>query len=135
MEAYPSFKFDEVIKYVTDWSFASYSAVSYVAINNNSFNKLSEKDKKILLDIGQEARQLRCKLYLAETDRAISVFKARQGREWIDLSSDDAAKVKNIGQGVTDNWIKDKTAAGLPAQDYVNFIKERVTYWSQQKNK
>ena len=33
---------------------------------------------------------------------------------------------------VTDKYIKDKTAMGLPAADYVKYLWERGEYWNKQ---
>jgi hypothetical protein len=38
-----------------------------------------------------------------------------------------------LAQQVVDNYIKDTTAKGLPAADYVKYVKERIDYWSKQK--
>ncbi len=135
LEAYPSFKFDEVIKYITDTSFSSYGGITYIAMNKNSFSKLSEGDQKILMQVASELPGVRGKWFIEETTRATNIFKGRPGREWITLSADEQTKVKNAAQAVTDAWVKDKTAAGFPAQDYVNFMKDRIAYWSQQQPK
>jgi len=135
LEAYPSFKFDEVIKYITDTSFSSYGGITYIAMNKNSFAKLPEGDQKILMQVASELPGVRGKMFLDETIRATDIFKGRPGREWITLSTEEQTKVKNAAQAVTEAWVKDKTAAGHPAQDYVNFMKERLAYWSTQQPK
>jgi TRAP-type C4-dicarboxylate transport system substrate-binding protein len=135
MEAYPPFKLDEVIKYVTDTSFASYAGCSFVAMNKNSFNKLSSGDQKILLEVAKETMEMRSTMFLAETDKAIAKFKALPGRQWITLPADEQSKVKAAAQSVVDNWVKQKTAAGLPAAEYVKYMKERLDYWSQKQPK
>lgn len=131
MEAYPPFKLDEVIKYVTDTSFASYAGCSYVAMNKNAFNKLSKGDQKILFEVANETMEMRSKMFLEETDKAIAKFKALPGRQWLTLPADEQAKVKAAAQSVVDNWVKQKTAAGFPAADYVKYMKERLDYWSK----
>ncbi len=135
MEAYPAFKLDEVVKYVTDTSFASYAGCSYVAMNKNSFNKLSAGDQKILREVAQELVSLRSTMFIEETNKAIAKFKALPGRQWITLPSDEQAKIKAAAQGVVDGWVKDKTAAGLPAAEYVKYMRERLDYWSQKQPK
>ena len=135
MEAYPPFKLDEVIKYVTDTSFASYAGCSYVAMNKNVFNKLSKEDQKILFEVAHETMEMRAKMFLEETDKAIAKFKALPGRQWIILPAEEQAKITAAAQSVVDNWVKEKTAAGLPAAEYVKYMKERLAYWSQKPPK
>lgn len=135
MEAYPAFKLDEVIKYVTDTSFSSYGNATYVAANKASFSKLSEKDQKLVLEVAQEIAEFRGTMFMEDTTKAINSFKTRQGREWINLTPDEVTKVKNAALAITEAWIKDKTAAGFPAQDYVNYMKERLAYWTEKQPK
>ena len=135
MEAYPSFKFDEVVKFCTDMSFASYGNCSYVAMNKNSFNKLSEKDQKTILDIGQELIDYRTKMFMEETDKAIKKFMGLPGRQWFNFPPGEQAKVLAAAQTVVDGWVAEKTAKGLPAADYVKYMKERLTYWAGKQSK
>jgi len=130
LEVYPAFKFHEIVKYVTDVRFVAPGAVSYTVMNKNSWNKISPKDQKIIMDLMSETLDLRGEKW-DEADRSgKEAFLAAPGREYITLPPAEKAKIKAVAQKTIDAWVKDMTAKGYPAQDYVDYVKERVDYWS-----
>ena len=132
-EAYPAFKFHEVVKYATDTSFSSYAGASYVVMNKASYSKLSPQDQQILLEVGYDTMDLRGRIFVEESTNAQELFLSQPGRELITLAPEEVAKVQAAANKVIDGWIKEKTADGFPAQEYVDYMRERVEYWSTQQ--
>ncbi len=50
-EAYPGYKFDEVVKYQYDVSSVTSTSCSIIIMNKDSFNKLQPQDQQTLLDL------------------------------------------------------------------------------------
>jgi len=133
IEAYPPFKFNEVIKYVFDTSCVSPGDVSYVVMNKDSWDKISPEDQKIIREVADEGMEMRGKSWDKAAQEAKGAFLALPDKEWVTPTSDEAAKLKAIAQSVINDWIKAKTAEGYPAADYVKYVEERVDYWSERQ--
>ena len=130
-EAFPAFKFDEVCKYFTDISFVAMGNCSYLIANNQTWAKLSAADQKLMRTLCRDYGIDRAKTWDKYNDQEIEVLKTTQGKEAIAMSPAEQQKMKDIAQQVVDIYIKDTTAKGLPAADYVNFFKERIDYWTK----
>lgn len=135
IEAYPSFKFQEVVKYVTDISFIAYTNPSYVVMNKNSWNKISPQDQQTILKVGFDTMEMRGPIFDRNCVEAKNIFLGLPGRQFITLSQDEAAKFTTAVSGLKDQYIKDKAAMGLPAADYIKYILERLAYWGPKQPK
>jgi TRAP-type transport system periplasmic protein len=132
VEVYPGFKLGELIHYIYDISPISSGLVTYMVMNKDSWNKLSSDDQKIIMQVASETSDLRSKGQDQSNVDAIKVFLAQEGRRMNTPSTVEAATMKSLAQNLVDDWIKKKTAEGLPAAEYVKFAQERLAYWTTQ---
>jgi len=61
---------------------------------------------------------------------AIDYFLSFEGREVIDLAPDEMARWVTAAKVVMDTYISEKGAAGLPVDDYEEYISKRVSHWA-----
>jgi TRAP-type C4-dicarboxylate transport system substrate-binding protein len=132
-EAFPAFKFNEVCKYFTDFSHIAMGNCSYMVANVQTFGKLSAADQKLMRELGAAFGLDRAKTWDYYNDIEIANLKKAEGKEAITMAPAEQQKMRVLAQQVVDNYIKDTTAKGLPAADYVKYVKERIDYWSKQK--
>ena len=132
IETYRGFKLEEVIKYATDLSEITWSTFIYHIINKDVWNKISSEDQATILDICKEATDLRAEISDSSYLSAIEDFRQMEGHEIIQLSSGEMDKLKAVGQDMIDLYISDMNNLGLPGEEYVNYIMERIDYWSAQ---
>lgn len=132
IEAYPGFKLHEVIKYATDLGDASWGCFIFMAMNRDSWNKLEKKDQQILAELALEAWESRARLVAEGEAAAKELFLAQPGREYITLPPAEIARIQQAAKVVVDGYIEDLEAKGMPGADYVEYLKERIDYWSKQ---
>ncbi|MDR2946364.1 MAG: TRAP transporter substrate-binding protein [Candidatus Adiutrix sp.] len=99
-----SYRFAEVAKYLTLTHHLLYDQL--LLINENSFNKLSDGDKKILTDAVAETSKLVNDKRLALDAKIMEEFKA-MGVEVIELSPETVAEFQQIIEPVFEDRAKD----------------------------
>ena len=132
-EAFPAFKFNEVCKYFTDITHVAMGNCSYLVANKQSWAKLSAQDQQLMRDLSKEFGLDRAKTWDQYNDTEIANLRKAAGKEAITMAAPEVAKMKAVAKTVVDNWIKDSTAKGVPAAELVNYVNERIDYWSKQK--
>jgi TRAP-type C4-dicarboxylate transport system substrate-binding protein len=115
------FKFAEMCKYVTLTETGIYPFA--VIMNKASYAALPEDVKKIFMDLKEE-QSLWTGNYMdnliAETNKW---SKEENNVEFITLSDAEMAKWDALLEPITDAWIKEAAAKGLPAEDIIKDIK------------
>ena len=61
-----------------------------------------------------------------KSDEEGLAFSRSLGNEVIELTPEESARWVEAVQPVIDDYVKDKTAKGLPAQEYVDFIRADI---------
>jgi TRAP-type C4-dicarboxylate transport system substrate-binding protein len=104
----------EIAKYITKAGFQP--GVAYWCINLDAFNRLSEIDQKILMEIGKEAALLKAKWMGEERERALATFK-ESGCQIIDFSAADKKMMDNTPdyKAYAIDWVNEKEQNGMPA--------------------
>ena len=131
-EVFPAFKFNEVCNYFTDITFIAMGNCSYMVANKETWGKLSGSDQKLMTQLCIDYGKDRAKTWDEYNDIEIENWKKDPSKETITLSPNEQAKFKAAANKVVDEWIKSTTEKGYPAAEYVNYVKERVEYWSKQ---
>jgi TRAP-type C4-dicarboxylate transport system substrate-binding protein len=129
-EAYPAFKLNEVINYVTDISDIASVHITYVIMNKDKWNMLSADEQKIMQDVAYETMEMRAKAQDSDLVKNSDAFKATEGKTWITLTPDELHTFQAYIEPVVESFMNGMEASGLPAQDYANYIRERLAYWS-----
>jgi TRAP-type C4-dicarboxylate transport system substrate-binding protein len=94
---------------------------------------MSLQDQQIMKDICKEYGIDRAASWDKVNDTEIENLKNLPGKETIALSPTEQAKMRAVAQTVINDWAKSVTAKNVPGMDLVNFVKERIDYWSKQK--
>jgi len=121
----------EVVKYVTGCYDVGNTANMFVVMNNDKWNSLPENIKTIITEVSQEWIEKHGMVWDYYDKVGIDYFLTFAGREVIELSSEEMAKwVEAAVDPLIDAYISEKTAMGLPATDYQEYLLAQVSYWS-----
>ena len=124
-EALQGWKLGEVVKHTTQNFGTAYNLSFFVAMNKSKWNALAPDVRKIIEQVNEE--------WIVKTgqawddiDKAGYDFYQKQGGTITTLSkAEDARWVKAV-QPVFDEYVKEKTAKGLPAQEALKFCQDRL---------
>lgn len=125
VEALQGWKLGEVVKYTTQNFGTAYSLSFFVAMNKGKWNSFTPEIRKIIEQVNEE--------WIVKTgqawddiDKAGYNFYQKQGGKITTLSkAEDARWVKAV-QPIFDEYVKEKTAKGLPAKEALKFCQDRL---------
>jgi len=120
----------EVVKYVTGCYDVGYTANMFVVMNNDKWNSLPDSIKSIFTELSQEWIEKHGKVWTYYDKAGIDYFLTFQGRELIELPPEEMARWVQTTKPLIDDYIQEKTAMGLPAAEYQDYLLERTRYWS-----
>jgi TRAP-type transport system periplasmic protein len=134
-ESLKSFKLADVTKYTTFAPSVGNQYLFYIAMSKSKWNSLPADLQKIFTDV---AAKYQPQSAVGWNTINVDGFKLAisQGAEFITLSADEAARWKTAVQPVMDNYVKKMVSNGFTeqqAKDQISFIKDRITYWTQQQ--
>jgi TRAP-type C4-dicarboxylate transport system substrate-binding protein len=125
IEVLKGWKQAEVIKYTVECYSVGYTAGFYVAMNMDKWNALPADVQKVIQEVNSE--------WIAKhgdawdsSDKAGREYTLSLGNKIISLSAAESARWAAAAAPVIDGYIKDKEKMGLPAKDYVGFLKAAV---------
>jgi TRAP-type C4-dicarboxylate transport system substrate-binding protein len=107
--------------------------VDYRVINKDAWSKISSQDQKAIMDLKNDLIDYRA-LAIDESNMAtFEILVSMPNKEYIELSADEVAKFEAAAQNVIVEWVTDMTAKGYRAADYVEYIEDRIAYWSERQ--
>jgi len=110
-----SFKLTEVLYYSMNMTMVTVPHA--IAINQATWDSLPADIQQALNELGGAPGSERFGGAIdAPSETVLAGFKALDGREMIDVSSDDKAKWKDAAGPIWDSWVSDMTAAGYDGQ-------------------
>ena len=121
LEVMKDFKFAESCKYITMTNTPVYPFA--VVMNMDSWNKLPEDIKQIFDDMRLEQCEWTGTYMDNHVVESVEWSKKEQGVEVITLSAEEKAKWDALLEPITEKWIKDNKAKGLPAEQIIADIK------------
>jgi len=124
-EALKGWKLGEVTKYSTQDYGAAYNLLFIIVMNKAKWNSIKLADRIAIEKINKEWIIKHGKNWDAIDKEAIDIIKAR-GNEIIPLSKEENAKFAQAVKPMMDDYVKDKTAKGLPAAAALKYSQERV---------
>ncbi|MBC8457921.1 MAG: TRAP transporter substrate-binding protein [Deltaproteobacteria bacterium] len=130
MEVLKGWKQGEVIKATTECYSVGYTAGFYVVMNLAKWNSLPKDVQKVIVEVSKEWIPKHGEAW-DESDKAGREFTLSLGNKIIPLSEEESARWAKAAAPVVDSFIKDQTAKGLPAKDYVDFIEAGVKKYSK----
>jgi len=136
-ETLRTFRFAEVAKYVTSsWQVGNVYSF-YVAMNKNSYKKLSPDLKEIFDKLCGEFKE-RMALMWNSIDFAGKAFAKKKGAHFIDLPPSEADRWKKAVQPVIDAYIKKMVSNGYSETEvkgWLKFLNNRIDYWTKKQVK
>jgi TRAP-type C4-dicarboxylate transport system substrate-binding protein len=129
-ETLEGWKQAEVVKYVTECPEVGSTANMYVVMNKDKWDGLPPDIQKVFTDVSNEWIEKHGMTWTNYDISGMKFFKTFDGRELITLSPEESAKWVQATQPLKDNYIKERVAKGLPAEQYEKFLAERAQYWA-----
>jgi TRAP-type C4-dicarboxylate transport system substrate-binding protein len=112
--ALQSFNLYDEVAYITRCD--CYLATQYLVINLDTWNSLTSDTQAVMESLAREysvtAGEVYDGLYTAVTEIALE-----QGVEELELSEDELARWHEVGEQVASDWIAEREAQGVPAQE------------------
>ena len=122
----------EVVKYVTGSYDVGNTTMMFVVMNKDKWNTLPDNIKTIFTEVSREWIEKHGKVWDYYDKVGIDYFLTFEGREVIELPPEEMARwVETAVEPLIEQYISEKTELGLPAEDYQEYLLERVNYWSQ----
>lgn len=131
-EVLKGWKQADVIKYVTGCYDVGNTTMMFVVMNLDKWNALPENVKEVFTQVSQEWLEKHGKVWDYYDKIGVDYFLSLgEGREVIELSPEEMSKwVETAVDPLIESYVEEKTAAGLSAAEYQEYLLERVEYWS-----
>jgi TRAP-type C4-dicarboxylate transport system substrate-binding protein len=121
LEVLKDFKFAEICRYVTE---TNKGVIPFaVVMNMDKWNALPADVKKVMEDLGEEQSEWTGNYMDNHVEEAIAWSKETHKVEFITLSKEEKAKWDALAAPITDAWIKEAKAKGLPSEAIVADLK------------
>lgn len=121
LEVLKDFKFAETCRYVTE---TNKGVIPFaVVMNMDKWNTLPADVKKVMEDLGEEQSEWTGSYMDNHVEEAIAWSKETHKVEFITLSKEEKAKWDALAAPITDAWIKEAKAKGLPSEAIVADLK------------
>ena len=122
----------EVVKYVTGCYDVGNTTMMFVIMNKGKWNALPANVQEVFTEVSQEWTVKHGKVWdyydKVGTDYFLSLG---QGREVIELPAAEMSRwVEMAVEPLINQYIEEKSAAGLQAESFQKYLIERVAYWS-----
>lgn len=128
-EVLKGWKQAEIVKYLTTCYEVGYSADMFVVMNKDKWESLPEKYQKAFSEVSEEWIDKHARVWSYYDEIAIDYFLSFEGREVITLDASETARWVAAAKTVKDTYMTEKGAAGLPVDDYEEYLNKRVDYW------
>ncbi len=131
MEALQGWKLGEVVKYTTQNYGSAYNMVFFVVMNKRKMEFVYPRmSRKIIEQINEEWIVKQGQTW-DEIDKIGTDFAVKQGDTLIPLSKEEDARWAKAVSPMFDEYIKDKKAKGLPAEEALKFCQDRLRQLQQ----
>jgi len=124
-EVLKGWKHAEVIKYTLESYSVSYSNGFYVIMNLDKWNSLPTDVQKIFELVSVEWIGKHGKAW-DESDVEGLAYSKSLGNQVIPLSAAESDRWAKIVEPISDEYVKQMSAKGFPAQDYVDYIRALI---------
>jgi TRAP-type C4-dicarboxylate transport system substrate-binding protein len=125
MEALKGWKLGEVVKFTTQDFSSAYSLSFFVAMNKDKWNSLPPDIQKIIEQVNEEWIEKHGRNWDA-IDKEGYEFIQKLGNKVIPLSKKEEARWAKAVEPLFAEYVKEKTAKGLPAAEALKFCRDRL---------
>ncbi len=124
-DALTTLKWGDVLKYTTVMGRNSFSNNGYMVMNLNRWNALAPDIQQVIDKLSDEYLDKMSRLWDQKEKDAIATLKA-QGQTLITLTSQEEGKWAKSLEALDDQYVKDKSAKGIPAAEVLKYCKDWV---------
>jgi TRAP-type C4-dicarboxylate transport system substrate-binding protein len=124
-ESNKGWRLGEVTDYCTAAFGAAYTTSFFVVMNKDRWNALSADVQKTIREINKEWAVKHGEAWDASDREGIVAF-LNSGGQIIGLTDDEQERWKEAVAPIIDDYIKDKSAQGLPAEEIVEFTRSTL---------
>jgi TRAP-type transport system periplasmic protein len=124
-EVLDGFRMAEVVKYVTEDYGASYSLAFFVTMNKAKWNALPPDIQQTIEKINEEWIE-KTRVSWDEIDKLGREVGQKKGVQSISLPAQENEKWAKAVKPMLDEYVKDKKAKGLPADEVLKFCLDRL---------
>ncbi|MFB3885824.1 MAG: TRAP transporter substrate-binding protein [Thermodesulfobacteriota bacterium] len=125
VEALQGWKLGEVVKYTTQNYGSAYNMVFFIVMNKEKWNALPPDIQKIIDQVNEEWIVKQGQTW-DEIDKLGRDFSTKQGVTFISLSKEEDARWAKAVSPMFDEYVKEKKAKGLPAEEAFKYCQERL---------
>jgi TRAP-type C4-dicarboxylate transport system substrate-binding protein len=125
VETLEGWKVGEVIKFTTEDFGAAYSVAFFVVMNKAKWNSLPPDIQKIIETVNAEWIVKQGQLW-DSIDKSGRDFSLKLGNKFIPLSKEEDAKWAKAVTPMFNEYVKEKKATGLPADEVLKFCVDRL---------
>jgi TRAP-type C4-dicarboxylate transport system substrate-binding protein len=129
-EVLKGWKQAEVVKYVTGTYAIGSTAGFFISMNKGKWDALPGSVQRIFTKASEEWIDKHAMVWTAYDKAGIDFFLTFPDRELIELPPDEMAKFVNAAKPALDEYLADRSAKGIPVDDFEIYLKERVEYWA-----
>jgi TRAP-type C4-dicarboxylate transport system substrate-binding protein len=130
LEAIKGFKFGDHLKYATIAP-VGISFPGFVVMNLKKWNELPKDIQEVFTKTNEEMKEWYASAWRYGDLEGMKYFVGLPGRKILKIAPADKEEWVRLAKPVTEKYIADKTAMGLPAADYVKYLWERGEYWNK----
>jgi len=128
-----TFRHAEVTRYFVVLPIAS-SAPNYTFMNLRTWNSLPKDIQDIFTQLSTEMVEVYGRAWWYVDTEGEKYFRGLGGdRKVIEIPPDEAQEWIDLLSPIGDQYIKEYTAKGFPAKEYVDYVLERAKYWNQKQ--
>ncbi len=125
VEALQGWKLGEVVKYSTQNYGSAYNMVFFIVMNKEKWNALPPDIQKIFDQVNEEYIVKQGQTW-DEIDKLGKDFATKQGVTFLPLSKEEDARWAKAVTPMFDEYVKEKKAKGLPADEAFKFCQDRL---------
>ncbi len=114
-EGFVIFKFDDLIKYVTEADF--YTVTMAVVMNKRKWKSLPKDVQKVIDENSGMSFSLACGKAFDEVEPLMKKKCVGRGIEVLKFSPEDMQKLKDLTMPLRTKWVKEMKAKGLPGKE------------------
>ncbi|MBA4421716.1 MAG: C4-dicarboxylate ABC transporter substrate-binding protein [Syntrophus sp. (in: bacteria)] len=130
IETLKGWKQAEVIKSTTDCSAIGYTTAMFVVMNLKKWNALPADVQKVMEEVSSQWIDIHGKAW-DQLDQEGREYSLSLGNKIVSLSADENARWQNAVRPIIEEYIKDVSAKGLPAQKAVAEVENLIKQYSK----
>lgn len=130
LEAIASFKFGDHLKYATIAP-VGVSFSGFVVMSLRKWNELPKDIQEVFNKTNEDMKDWFANVWQYGDLEGVQYFKGLPGKKFLEIPAAEKEAWVKLAKPLTDKYITEKTAMGLPAADYVKYLWERGEYWNK----